>query len=112
MTNPRRRAAESAVDLRDNMIEILSTPAHEDEEIEAKRYAAAALDGIDDAEEALRLWRDHDEEPIGLLGEEPHDEGSDIDDALQELRESASDKLLETPLEDVLAAVEPEIGDE
>jgi hypothetical protein len=94
------------------MVEILSTPGEGEDEIKAKRHAAAALRGIEDAEEALCLWRDHEEEAIDLLDEEPHDESSDIDDELAELRAAASDKLLETPLEDVLAAVEPEIGDE
>lgn len=69
--NRRRDAAEAADELRDAMREILDTPGDSDDEISAKRHAAAALDGIEGAEEALRLWRDHEEEAIELLGEEP-----------------------------------------
>ncbi|WP_254838068.1 hypothetical protein [Natronomonas marina] len=73
-TNKRREAAEAAAELRDAMEEILSTPGESDDEIEAKRHAAAALAGVEDAEEALRLWRDHEEEAVELLGEEPRDD--------------------------------------
>jgi len=66
--NRRREAAEAAADLRDMMEEILGAPAYD--EIEAKRYASAALDGIEDAEVAIRLWRDSDEEAVEILGEE------------------------------------------
>ncbi|ELZ96446.1 hypothetical protein C440_04843 [Haloferax mucosum ATCC BAA-1512] len=70
--NRRREAAEAAVDLRDVMVEILSAPGEgDDDATEAKRHAAVALDGIEAAEEALRLWRDIDEEAVELLGEEP-----------------------------------------
>lgn len=75
-TNRRREAAEAAVELRDSMREILATPADYDDEIDAKRHAANALSGIEDAEEALRLWRDtEEEEGIELLGEEPRSDG-------------------------------------
>ncbi|MDS0277360.1 hypothetical protein NDI85_06110 [Halomicroarcula sp. S1AR25-4] len=57
------------------MREILGTPGEEDADIEAKRHAAAALDGIVHAEDALRLWRDREEEAIEMLGEEPRDDG-------------------------------------
>lgn len=73
--NRRREAAESARNLRDAMEEILSTPGATDEDIEAKRHAAAALRGIEDAEDALRAWRDREEEAIEILGEEPCDDG-------------------------------------
>lgn len=73
-TNRRREAAEAADDLRDAMREILGAAGEDDEEIEAARHAAAALDAIEDAEEALRLWRDHEEEAVELLGEEPRDD--------------------------------------
>ena len=72
--NKRREAAEAADDLREAMREILDAPGEDDEDIEAKRHAAAALDAIEDAEEALRAWRDHEEEPVELLGEEPFDD--------------------------------------
>jgi len=73
-TNKRREAAEAAADLRDAMREILAAAGEDDEEIEAARHAAAALDGIEDAEEALRLWRDCEEDAIELLDEEPYDD--------------------------------------
>ncbi|WP_303299579.1 hypothetical protein [Haloferax volcanii] len=73
-TNRRREAAEAAADLREAMREILDTPGMDDNGIEAKRHAAAALDGIEDAEEALRLWRDCEEDAIEMLGEEPRDD--------------------------------------
>jgi predicted aminopeptidase len=74
--NRRREAAESAADLRDVLREILATPA-EDDAIEAKKHAAAALEGIEWAEEALRMWRDYEEVPIELLGEEPRGDGEE-----------------------------------
>lgn len=78
MPNRRKESAEAAEELRESMEEILGTPGYD--EIEAKRHAAAALDGIEDAEQALRLWRDHEEETIELLGEEPRDEdGAEYD---------------------------------
>lgn len=67
--NRRREAAEAADDLRDVMEEILCAPGEDDEDIEASRHAAAALDAIEHAETALRLWRDREEESIELLGE-------------------------------------------
>ncbi|QGA81996.1 hypothetical protein [Halomicrobium sp. LC1Hm] len=73
-TNRRREAAEAADDLRDAMEEILAAAGEDDEEIEAARHAAVALDGIEDAEEALRLWRDCEEDAIELLDEEPYDD--------------------------------------
>lgn len=72
--NRRREAAESADDLRDMMVEILGVPSESDDHIKAKRHAAAALDGIEEAEEALRLIRDFEEEPVELLDEEPFDD--------------------------------------
>lgn len=76
-TNKRREAAEAADNLRDAMREILDTPGEDDDEIEAKRHAAAALDGIEDAEEALKMWRDCEEDAIELLGEEPRDDAGE-----------------------------------
>lgn len=81
--NRRREAAEAAAELRDAMREIVGAPGVDDEDIEASRHAAAALDGIEAAEEALRLWRDHEEEPIDLLGEESRDPGpADLDEVV------------------------------
>ncbi|RKS82167.1 hypothetical protein BDK61_1466 [Haloarcula quadrata] len=71
--NRRREAAEAADVLRDAMEEILGAAGEGDDEIEAARHAAVALDGIEDAEEALRLWRDREEDAIEMLGEEPRD---------------------------------------
>lgn len=112
--NWRRMASESADDLRSIMEEILGAPGYD--EIEAKRHAAAALDGIDDAEEALRMWRDREEEAVEELGEEPLDESDEkhIDGGVVEIdgekwRLGAALQALsdgELAVDDVLDAVE------
>jgi hypothetical protein len=87
--NRRREAAEAAAELRDAMREIVGAPGEDDEDIEASRHAAAALDALEHAETALRLWRDHEEEPIELLGEEPRDpDATDLDEVVVD-RETA-----------------------
>lgn len=83
MTNQRRQAAEAAAELRRMMEEILGAPAYD--EIQAKTEAAAAIEGLEHAEKALRLWRDHEEEAIELLDEEPLD--ADDDEEVQEALE-------------------------
>ena len=114
MTNRRKEAAEAADELREMMVEILGTPGYD--EIEAKRHAAAALDGIDDAEEALRMWRDREEEAVEELGEEPLNESDEkqIDGGVVEIdgekwRLGAALQALsdgELAVDDVLDAVE------
>jgi hypothetical protein len=49
------------------MAEILRVPSGDDQHIEAKRHAVVALEGIDRAEKALRLWRDCEEGSVDLL---------------------------------------------
>ena len=89
--NRRREAAESAADLREVMVEILGTSTQDDNHIEAKRHAAAALEGVEDAEEALRMWRDCEEEAVELLGEEPREDDDEMGDDDDTLREHLAD---------------------
>ena len=102
--NPRREAAEAIDELRGTMEEILGTPSYEDQHIDAKRHAAHALDGLDNAEEALRLWRDAEEEAVESLDQ-------DVADALEELRDAASDELREASIGELLAAAGRTRGD-
>jgi hypothetical protein len=88
MANQRRKAAEAADQLRDTLEEILETPASEDDELKAKKHAASALEGIEHAENALRLWRDHEEEAIDLLDEEPLDAADADEDAREEVKQA------------------------
>ena len=82
-TNRRREAAEAAADLRDAMEEILGAPVEDDEDIEASRHAAVALNALEHAEKALRLWRDREEEAIELLGEESREpDAADLDEVV------------------------------
>lgn len=107
--NPRREAAEAIHDVREILVEILATPSYDEEHIDAKRHAASAIDGLDDAEEALRLWRDEGEEPISSLDEE---EERDVEDALKEIRAAASDELREATMGELLEAAGRSRGDD
>ncbi|WP_424008287.1 hypothetical protein [Haloferax denitrificans] len=71
------------------MAEILSVPSGDDQHIEAKRHAVAALEGIDRAEKALRLWRDCEEGSVDLL-DDTNSESDNDPTTPAEMREKCS----------------------
>lgn len=94
--NRRREAAESAADLHEVMVKILGAPGERDDEtIEAKKHAAAGLEGIDHVEKALRLWRDGEEDAFKLLDEVGHEDDEEMGNDEETPRERLADLNLE-----------------
>lgn len=110
--NKEERAKRGLEDLRSLLKEILAVGMAE-KDVDIKIDAARSLEGLDHAEKALRKfesreWNASNTNPPEIDSERQDGESDgDLEDALAELRKSASRELREATLDEVLAAVDP-----
>lgn len=121
------RGEEGLADLRELLKEIVEVGNSRHPGIDAVRDAAAGLDGIDRAEDALGKWRERDiegewrhddekeeyealdektREAIVEMSGGPAEDEDGLEAALSQLRAAASEEILEASMEEVLAAAE------